>query len=452
MGFYSVHNPERIANLDVILNQYTGKEELLIERLEQKYSADLSYARREVAIQRHDPGGTTPVPSRTPPEGVQAAQYQHHQQKLLPHSVAGAMTSGSPQSTPSNSAELLHRGSSNIGPRGDHAHTATLPPPRTRGTSGGASTTTTASTAASSSSYMTYLADQIKSNFEGLLPASSGNSSVGGNNFSEHFVPPAAGAGPRGGGGWAGGGPTGGSAVRSSSTVLSPSSLSPSPSPLSAPRRQHHRDIVDLSSTTANSPPKPTAPHPSASAVADTSRPFRSDDRGFYNLSNGSGGGGGSGGSGVSVASSSLHVPPRSSLESTPVWRGSKNSRAAGKVGEEAGGASGVGVSDWHQQGPDPILAARMKALEEERAGLLAACRRLQGKAEAATREVRLQMFVQKLFIFDCLSVVLFSTCSCEATVSSALKQECHPVLLFLFRILAVTCAGDLRVMGLLLT
>ncbi|CAN0313850.1 unnamed protein product, partial [Hapterophycus canaliculatus] len=45
VGFYNLHNPGRIATLDVILKQYVGKEELLIERLEQKYAADLSHAR-----------------------------------------------------------------------------------------------------------------------------------------------------------------------------------------------------------------------------------------------------------------------------------------------------------------------------------------------------------------------------------------------------------------------
>ena len=51
------------------------------------------------------------------------------------------------------------------------------------------------------------------------------------------------------------------------------------------------------------------------------------------------------------------------------------------------GGGEGGGGKQW--EGPDPtVLAARVKALEEERAGLVSTCRRLQGRAEAASREV----------------------------------------------------------------
>ena len=58
MGFYSVHNPERISSLDAILKQYAGKEDVLVERLEQKYSADLSHARWAVRAPPHQHLGT----------------------------------------------------------------------------------------------------------------------------------------------------------------------------------------------------------------------------------------------------------------------------------------------------------------------------------------------------------------------------------------------------------
>lgn len=52
-----------------------------------------------------------------------------------------------------------------------------------------------------------------------------------------------------------------------------------------------------------------------------------------------------------------------------------------GRIGSQHGVHSAGGAGD-------PALVARLRMLEEERAGLLAACRRMQAKAEAAAREV----------------------------------------------------------------
>lgn len=70
----------------------------------------------------------------------------------------------------------------------------------------------------------------------------------------------------------------------------------------------------------------------------------------------------------------------------------------------KAGTESGLNSSEFFAVGgvaaadrAGDVAFARVKALEEERAGLLAACRRLQSKAEAAAREVRTVQFVGKL-------------------------------------------------------
>ena len=39
-AFYSKHNPEKLCNLDIILERYKGKEDQLIQQLKQKYGAE----------------------------------------------------------------------------------------------------------------------------------------------------------------------------------------------------------------------------------------------------------------------------------------------------------------------------------------------------------------------------------------------------------------------------
>ncbi|CAN0480157.1 unnamed protein product, partial [Ectocarpus sp. 12 AP-2014] len=94
VGFYSVHNPGRIANLDAILRQYAGKEGLLIERLEHKYSADLSYARRAPATAPITPEGGTPPPVPDDHKPLTARSQHQHQQPQQPRPTSSAAAVG----------------------------------------------------------------------------------------------------------------------------------------------------------------------------------------------------------------------------------------------------------------------------------------------------------------------------------------------------------------------
>ena len=300
VGFYSVHNPARIANLGVILAQYEGKEELLIERLERKYSADLSYARLaattaatagagEPSPSRVGSDDQTRLPSRSSPvqhqpqhqpqkNHHQLLQQQQQQQQAPLHSSAGT---AAPQ--PPLPRRPLPRGPSGPMLASDNHNS---------GSSTSAATASVGAGGTSSSSYITYLADQIRTNVEGFLPTSA-----------------------NGGAGGAGGG--------------------------------------------SIAHPGPYAPYPEAA---------RGEKK---HLAAGPEGPGarGTGGAGTATATN---------------------------AGTNSSGGSSSGRHPHHHQhgsggaGGDPALAARLRALEEERGGLLAACRRMQGKAEAATREVSL--------------------------------------------------------------
>lgn len=330
VGFYGVHNPQRIATLDVILTQYAGKEDLLIERLEQKYSADLSYARRAVAGRyvRSIPGENTPP---RPGGAIEATTATARQQPApgrasigpqLPRSLSTRPRQPAPQASRTDNG-MLHVGGPPLGPQSAAAARPQL--------SGGAGSTANLSNT-SSSSYMTYLADQFRLNVEVLLPGTSGGGGGGGT--------PVPSLGPSasmvvGGAGAAG--------------VNTAAALSSS----SATRRLpgDPRSI-----------PFATSPIPAR-------------------YSNGRGGGGGAAGGGGGDAGG-YRLP----------------ASAADRIGEQQGtgvtttiGEGGVAATagEARHEGPDPIIAARVKVLEEERVGLLAACRRLQGKAETSAREVR---------------------------------------------------------------
>ncbi|CAM9737560.1 unnamed protein product, partial [Ectocarpus fasciculatus] len=310
VGFYSVHNPGRIANLDAILTQYAGKEGLLIERLEHKYSADLSYARRAPATAPITPEGGIPPPV---PDGHKplTATSQHRpqqqpQQPRLRTSTTSATAVGAAAPAPSQSpspqpsiapaprlpreALLAHGGG---GGGGGGLALSRLPgsmdtagnnkPSSSRTANGTSQQNGVGVGGPSTSNYMTYLADQIRSNVEGLLPASSSGG---------------------GGGGVAGGGG-------------SPNSV-----------------------------------------------PYAYTAGGKKNLAaevEGTAGGGVRGG------------------------RGAGTNTGAGDTS-----SSSINTSRHQQYTPgevDPTLTARVRALEEERGGLVAACRRMQAKAEAASRE-----------------------------------------------------------------
>lgn len=271
MSFYNLHNPGRIGTLDVILKQYVGKEELLIDRLEQKYSADLSHARPAAvaaAAAARESGQLSQSP--LPP------QHSHR---------AGPPVLGE---APAQRGSGGGGGGSFVPPR----------PPSSVFTSGGNNTPSRSGGGASqhglgngatSSNYMTYLADQIRSNVEGFLPASSSGGAGGGN-------------------------------------TSYPVSYAP------------------FSPTTAGSEKPPAAAAFERAASA--------------------------GGAGLMGAGSA------GSLTVTTTTGGASNSSYAGRRHQYPQGES------------DPTLTARVRGLEEERAALLAACRRMQGKVDAASREV----------------------------------------------------------------
>lgn len=315
MGFYSVHNPGRIANLDAILTQYAGKEGLLIERLEHKYSADLSYARRAPTTAPITPEGGIPPPVPDEHKPLTArSQHQPQQQEQQPRPTSSAAAVGAaapalsqsaspqpsiaPAPTPTREALSAHGGGG--GGRGGLALSRS-PGSIDAADNNKPSLSRTASgmpqpngVGPSTSNYMTYLADQIRSNVEGLLPASSNG---GG------------GSGVAGGGG-------------------SPNSVSYAQ--MAGGKKQL---AAEIEGTTTG---------------------------------------------------------------------GVRGGRGAGTNTGATDSSSGVNTSRHHRYTlgeHDPILTARVRVLEEERGGLVAACRRMQAKAEAASREVS----TESLYCFSCL-------------------------------------------------
>ncbi|CAM9337712.1 unnamed protein product [Ectocarpus sp. 4 AP-2014] len=303
VGFYSVHNPGRIANLDAILAQYAGKEGLLIERLEHKYSADLSYARRGPATAPIPPEGgmPPPVPDDHKSLAARSQQQQQQPQQPRPTSSAAAVGAGAPALSqslspqPSNAPaprptrEALSAHGGGGGGGGGVAFSRSAGSMDTADSCRPGFSRTASGTAQqngvgpSTSNYMTYLADQIRSNVEGLLPASN----TGGG-----------GSGVAGGGG-------------------SPNSVS----------------------------------HVPTTGTAGGKKQLAAEVEGTV--------GGVRGGWGAGTYTG-------------------------------AGDGSSINTSRHHQYTPgavDHTLTARVRALEEERGGLVAACRRMQAKAETASRE-----------------------------------------------------------------
>lgn len=322
MGFYSVHNPERIGNLDVILKQYAGKEDLLIERLEQKYSADLSYARRAAGMAERYPPGDVP-PRADPSSGGAPAPRQPRPVRYSHH--------------------LYSTGDVTMPGRDSAVATAAMTPGISRISRGAADGQAAAvahgggsSSAIPSASYMTYLADQIRHNVEGFLPASSG-----------------------GGGGTTGNGGKSWALGRMSS---------PTRVATAAAAQRLYRDAADRPANAPAATINSTGLSAAAAATAADPRPLSRPMSSRYGASVGQG----------ARASTAFSIPSDKSSE-----RG----EGIEEVGEtDVVGGGGVGVR--HQEESDHVLLARVKALEEERVGLLSACRRLQSKADAAAREV----------------------------------------------------------------
>lgn len=319
-----MHNPGRIATLDVILAQYQGKEDLLIERLEHKYSADLSYAYRAAGKVKPMPGTLARPPSIaiTPSAmaaagGSSAGTGEFHSLSPPNSNYKSAMSAAAGKQFFSHGGSGAVRG----GPAAPRSGATTQPPQ----TAGGAS----------SSSYMTYLAGQIRSNVEGFLP-SSGIPAV---------------------------------------TLPSPLSLAPSTHSLSSARRPG-KDPPDTNNNPLGSP--------GVVGVVDGGRYRATDGRGVDSF-----GAVGTRDSRVSPLNRYATVGPSGN------WGASHRSSAM-SVNDEGSleGASGsvaariVGAPEVEKGRADAALA-RVNVLEEERASLLAACRRMQGKAEAAAREVR---------------------------------------------------------------
>lgn len=290
VGFYSVHNPGRLNDLDSILERYAGKEELLVERLESKYSIDLSYARRaaaaSVALGRvgaprvASVGDLSSLPLRPSP---QEHHHRHHQQQQ--------------QQRQQSHQTRLHSSTSAAA-----AAAAAATPGLVHGAPTKYSSGAVGAGASPSSSYMTYLADQIRSNVGGFLPASNN---------------------PSGGGVGGGGG------------GVYPGPFAPPSAPIAGGEKQ-------------------------LTAGFDGGAAAR-----------------GPGGAGLGATMNA----------------GSKNMSRS---------ISSSSSSNRHQYvggGSDPVLTARVRALEEERGGLLAACRRMQGKADAAAREVSVFHCVAALWI-----------------------------------------------------
>lgn len=324
MGFYSVHNPERIENLDVILKQYAGKEDLLIGRLEQKYSADLSYARRASGMSERYPPGDVP-PRADPSSGGAPAPRQPRPVRYSHHLYStGNMTMPGRETAVTTSGATLGMHQTSRGAA--DGHTAAV------AHSGGSSS------AVPSPNYMAYLADQIRYNVEGFLPASSGGGGGGGSTSNA-------------GRSWALG------------RMTSPTRVA-----TAAAGQRRYRDAADRP---ANAPAVSIhSPGLSATPAADL-RPLSRPTNSRYSASVGQG----------ARASAAFSIPSD---------KISERGEGLEEVGETdvVGGGSMGGVGSRHQEVPDPVLLSRMKLLEEERVGLMSAYRRLQSKADAAAREV----------------------------------------------------------------
>ena len=366
-----MHNPERIGNLDVILGQYAGKEDLLIERLEQKYSADLSYARRAAgAAEKRHAAGETPNAAAPPAGGVTGPQ----------------------QPRPIRSPQHLSRTEDAAAlSRGDTA--AVVGPRTSRGTADGLVVAHGGAPTMSSSNYMAFLADQIRYNVEGLLPISSN-------------------------GGGSGSGRLG--ALSGTATQLMAS-----PSPWVAQRPSYR----DAASRFANAPAATI--RSGGSAAFDPgilSRPTSNRDNELIS-SSGSGRRDGSNYARGRITTNTLHheslghgVRALTTTSFAPIEKFGEKGGVL-EAGVVTGGVGGEG-GQQQEAPPDPVLVARVKALEEERAGLLSACRRLKSKAEAAAREVR------TLLLVDAVDTVSFTGAATteNATRNVTIEREfLHP-------------------------
>lgn len=378
VGFYSVHNPERIAKLDSILTQYAGKEDLLIERLEQKYSADLSYARRAMESRRHHGASGDDMPRHQqsgaprPGQAVASSPGHEQQQQQLRFSSSTGSRPGSSHSLSPQPPEPFSRKNGQpasgrpAAPRPPPPGSTTDSVPPQKSTGGGGSGGNT------SSSYMTYLADQIRSNVEGLLPSSSGGGGGSASTTDPHLPPAPSGRFP--------GSNPGVAAVSPSSASLRP-----------------HRDPA-IAAVPAAEAAATLLSGPGGGASVSPRFPLSSAGAGARHASVGPG-----------VWGSN---PATAAAEAVAAAeRGGGFGTLEGTVGRGGGGGA-AGGERRQQQGPDQILTARVKALEEERAGLLAACRRLQGKAEAAAREVRRIPYLRGAEgLGMCIGLCVFACC-----------------------------------------
>lgn len=331
VGFYSVHNPGRIATLDVILTQYRGKEDILIERLERKYSADLSYARRAVlkAKPKAEAMATDSLGSLTPEEG---AALQLKAAGVSPTQVEGPsqVHTVAPQDTRALQpvTDVLSHDLSNAdGRSGPGLSLGPDAPQPSRFIPGN-----------SSASYMTYLADQIRSNVEGLLPGSSG-------------------------------------VVVPSSTA--PSLVSAAVSPSSASARWQRRDPRAIFPSTSLG---------TAGSLDGTSFKHRTIDSRTARPVGGSNENSGP----VRTASSVHHTASGAGqIRSSPPSsiRGEVEApKVLSPKSTEPGAENTVDVQRERERADAALV--RVALLEDERLQLLARCKRLQGKAEAASREV----------------------------------------------------------------
>lgn len=289
MGFYGVHNPDRISTLDTILAQYRGKEGLLIERLEQKYSADLSYARQAARVRAFSMSSEskTTAPPFPSVAGATAPPLAASTKNVAPSSGPHSLSQPTPRHpTIVGAAATIDENDGNSLRRGNGVSRAQASGPRPGPLASQHNTAVGGGTP--SSSYMTYLADQMRSKVETLLPGSG----VGD----------------------------------------APSNYRP---------QQQYLD---------------------GRAV------------GFS---------GGDSGSGARMQRAATQGPSHWANQTS---LSSPNGSALGLVSSDILGTAG-GVAPEDRAGD--VAFARVKVLEEERAGLLAACRRLQSKAEAAAREVR---------------------------------------------------------------
>lgn len=330
MGFYSVHNPGRIATLDVILTQYRGKEDILIERLERKYSADLSYARRAVLKPK-----TNAEAMVTDSSGSMTPEERGALQSKAP-SVSPTQVEGPSQlhTIPPQGSRVLqpvtdvfsHDLSNADGRSGSSLSLGPDAPQPPRSIPGN-----------SSASYMTYLADQIRSNVEGLLPGSSG------------VVVPS-----------------------STGTSLVSAAGSASSSSVRWQRRDPRAIFPSTPLGTAGS--LDGTPFKHRTIDSRTGRPV----------------GGSNEDSGSTRNASSVHhtASGAGQIRSSPASIGGEVDapKVRSPKSTEPSAENMVDVQRERERADTAL--ARVALLEDERVQLLARCKRLQGKAEAASREV----------------------------------------------------------------